>query len=90
MLYLVGLGLALPQTMAGALTPFPDRAGTASSLMGFVQQSVAAITAAAVGQYLGQSAWPVTGVVCTMGCLAFVIWALTRKVRVADTLGQPQ
>ena len=83
-IYLAGLGLALPAAMAGALTPFPDRAGTASSLMGFTQQSAAAIAAAAIGLYLGRSAWPVAGVVATMGCLALAIWALTRKVRAAE------
>ena len=61
--YLAGLGLAMPQAMAGALTPFPDRAGTAASLMGLVQQTVAAAVAAVIGGYLGRSAWPVTGVV---------------------------
>jgi len=81
MVYLAGLGLAMPQTMAGALTPFPDRAGTASSLMGFTQQSGAAIAAAAVGLYLGQSAWPVAGVVAASGCVAFLIWAFTRRAR---------
>jgi DHA1 family bicyclomycin/chloramphenicol resistance-like MFS transporter len=70
--------------MAGALTPFPDRAGTASSLMGFTQQSCAAIAAAAIGQYLGLSAWPVAGTVATMGCLAFALWALTRGVRQSE------
>ncbi len=40
--YLAGLGMVLPQSIAGALTPFPDRAGAASSLLGFIQQSVAA------------------------------------------------
>ena len=84
MIYLAGLGLALPAAMAGALTPFPDRAGTASSLMGFTQQSGAAIAAGAIGLYLGQSAWPVAGVVATMGCVALLIWALTRKVRAAE------
>jgi DHA1 family bicyclomycin/chloramphenicol resistance-like MFS transporter len=83
-IYLAGLGFALPMAMAGALTPFPDRAGTASSLMGFTQQSGAAIIAGAIGLYLGHSAWPVAAVVSTMGCVAFVIWALTRKVRVAE------
>jgi MFS transporter, DHA1 family, multidrug resistance protein len=83
-IYLAGLGLAMPQTMAAALTPFPDRAGTASSLMGFAQQSCGAIAAGAIGQYLGQSAWPVAGVVVAMGCLAFAIWALTRGVRAAE------
>ena len=80
-IYLTGMGLAMPQTMAGALTPFPDRAGTASSLMGFTQQSCAAIAAGVIGQYLGLSAWPVAGTVAAMGCLALTIWALTRRVR---------
>jgi MFS transporter, DHA1 family, multidrug resistance protein len=84
MIYLTGLGLALPAAMAGALTPFHDRAGTASSLMGFTQQSGAAIAAAAVGLYLGKSAWPVAGTVASMGCVALLIWALTRKVRGAE------
>jgi DHA1 family bicyclomycin/chloramphenicol resistance-like MFS transporter len=80
-LYLAGLGLAMPQAMAGALTPFPERAGTAASLMGLVQQTVAAIVAAAVGNYLGHSAWPMTGVVAAMGCITLLLWALTRHLR---------
>jgi DHA1 family bicyclomycin/chloramphenicol resistance-like MFS transporter len=80
-LYLAGLGLAMPQAMAGALTPFPDRAGTAASLMGLVQQAVAAVVAAVIGGYLGRSAWPVTGVVLAMSCLTFLLWALTRRLR---------
>jgi len=80
-LYLAGIGLAMPQAMAGALTPFPERAGTAASLMGLVQQTAAAIVAVAIGAYLGRSAWPVAGVVAAMGCSSFAIWALTRKLR---------
>jgi MFS transporter, DHA1 family, multidrug resistance protein len=80
-IYLAGMGLAMPQTMASALTPFPDRAGTASSLLGFSQQSCAAIAAAAIGAFLGRSAWPVAGTIAAMGCLAFFIWATTRGVR---------
>jgi DHA1 family bicyclomycin/chloramphenicol resistance-like MFS transporter len=82
-IYLAGLGFALPASMAGALTPFPDRAGTASSLMGFLQQTGAAVAAGAIGLYLGQSAWPVAVSVAAMGCVALLIWALTRKVRAA-------
>jgi DHA1 family bicyclomycin/chloramphenicol resistance-like MFS transporter len=81
MIYLAGMGLAMPQTMASALTPFPDRAGTASSLLGFSQQASAAIAAAVIGAYLGRSAWPVAGTIAAMGCLAFSIWAATRRVR---------
>jgi MFS transporter, DHA1 family, multidrug resistance protein len=82
-IYLTGMGLSNPQTMAAALTPFPDRAGTASSLLGFSQQSCGAIAAAAIGAYLGRSAWPVAGTIAAMGCLAFFIWAATRRVRAA-------
>jgi DHA1 family bicyclomycin/chloramphenicol resistance-like MFS transporter len=83
-IYLAGMGFALPMAMAAALTPFPDRAGTASSLMGFTQQTGAALAAGVIGLYLGHSAWPVAGTVATMGCVAFIIWALTRGVRTAE------
>jgi MFS transporter, DHA1 family, multidrug resistance protein len=84
MIYLAGLGLALPTSMAGALTPFPDRAGTASSLLGFAQQSGAAIAAAAIGVYLGRSAWPVAATVVVMGFASLLIWATTRRVRAPE------
>jgi DHA1 family bicyclomycin/chloramphenicol resistance-like MFS transporter len=83
-IYLAGLGLAMPQAMAGALTPFPDRAGTAASLMGLVQQAAAATAAAVVGNYLGLSAWPVAGVVLGMGCLTLLLWASTRGLRAQE------
>jgi MFS transporter, DHA1 family, multidrug resistance protein len=80
-LYLAGVGLAMPQAMAGALTPFPDRAGTAASLMGLIQQAVAAIIAAVIGAFLVQSAWPVTGVVLAMSILTLLLWVSTRALR---------
>jgi DHA1 family bicyclomycin/chloramphenicol resistance-like MFS transporter len=83
-IYLAGLCLSMPQAMAGALTPFPDRAGTAASLMGLVQQTVAAVVAAIVGDYLGRSAWPVAGVVVAMGCLTLLLWAFTRRLRAQE------
>jgi len=80
-LYLAGVCLAMPQAMAGALTPFPDRAGTAASLMGLIQQAVAAIIAAVIGAFLVQSAWPVTGVVLAMSTLTLLLWVSTRALR---------
>ena len=38
------------------MTPIPLRAGAASSLLGFVQQSVAALCGTVLGWFLGQSA----------------------------------
>jgi DHA1 family bicyclomycin/chloramphenicol resistance-like MFS transporter len=80
-IYLAGLGLAMPQAMAGALTPFPERAGMAASLLGVVQQSAAAAAAATIGAYLGPSARPVAGAVLAAGWLTFLVWAFTRSIR---------
>jgi DHA1 family bicyclomycin/chloramphenicol resistance-like MFS transporter len=80
-IYLAGLGMVLPQGIAGALTPFPERAGAASSLFGFVQQSAAALCGAAVGWYLGQSGWPLALGVAAMGCATLGLWLATRGLR---------
>src|SRR5262245_66591722 len=47
--YLAGLGVVLPQGSAGALAPFPARAGAAASLCGFVPESIAALCGSGVG-----------------------------------------
>jgi DHA1 family bicyclomycin/chloramphenicol resistance-like MFS transporter len=80
-LYLFGLGLAMPQALAGALQPFPERAGAASSLIGCVQQSVAASTGALVAHALGDTAWPLVIGIAAPGTAALAIWAATRGVR---------
>ncbi len=80
-IYLAGLGMVLPQGIAGAMTPFPERAGAASSLFGFVQQSAAALCGAAVGWFLGQSAWPLVLGVAVMGCTTLALWLITRGIR---------
>jgi len=79
--YLAGLGMVLPQGIAGAVTPFPERAGAASSLFGFVQQSAAALCGAAVGWFLGQSAWPLAIGVAAMGCATLGLWLATYGTR---------
>jgi MFS transporter, DHA1 family, multidrug resistance protein len=79
-LYLCGLGLAMPQAMAGALMPFPDRAGAASSLLGFLQQVVGSSAGILVGQMLGGSALPLALIIAAMGSLALALalvkWSL--------------
>jgi DHA1 family bicyclomycin/chloramphenicol resistance-like MFS transporter len=79
--FLFGLGLALPQAMAAALTPFPERAGAASSLLGFLQQSAASVCGALVGAWLGASAWPIAAPMALLGVAALAVWLLTRTIR---------
>ncbi|MDX1756959.1 MAG: multidrug effflux MFS transporter [Marinobacter sp.] len=50
-LVMMGVGMALPQTMAGALANFPRMAGSASALFGFSQMTVAATVGALVGHF---------------------------------------
>ncbi len=83
--YLAGLGMVLPQGIAGAMTPFPERAGAASSLFGFMQQSAAALCGATVGWFLGQSAWPLAVGVAAMGCATLGLWLATHGIRRAAT-----
>jgi len=79
--FLAGLGMVLPQSIAGAMTPFPQRAGAASSLFGFVQQTVSALCGAAVGWFLGTSAWPLVIAVSALGCVTLALWLATHGVR---------
>jgi MFS transporter, DHA1 family, multidrug resistance protein len=81
--FLAGFGMVLPQSIAGAMQPFPERAGAASSLFGFVQQSGAAMSGAVVGWLLGNTAWPLAGALAILGCLTALLWLLTRNIRSA-------
>ncbi len=83
-LYAVGMGLVQPQTIAGAMMPFPQRAGTASSLVGVSQMTCAAISGMIVGHLLGTSAWPVAIPLAIAGCLTLLVWAVSRGVRARE------
>jgi DHA1 family bicyclomycin/chloramphenicol resistance-like MFS transporter len=80
-IYLAGLGMVLPQSIAGAMTPFPERAGAASSVFGFTQQGLAAACGAVVGWLLGNNAWPLAGAVTLMGIATLSILFATRSLR---------
>ena len=81
-LYMIGMGMTLAQAQAGALLPFPDRAGAASSLMGFVTQTSSAAVGAILGHVLGATAWPLAVAMMLAGGLALLLWTLSRSVRV--------
>jgi DHA1 family bicyclomycin/chloramphenicol resistance-like MFS transporter len=82
-LYAAGMGLVQPQTVAGAMMPFPQRAGTASSLLGVSQMVCASLSGAIVGQFLGGSAWPVAIPLALTGCGTLLLWAASRGARQA-------
>jgi DHA1 family bicyclomycin/chloramphenicol resistance-like MFS transporter len=81
MVFFAGMGLNLPLSIAGALGPFPDRAGAASSLMGLCQMTLAAIVGAFISSLLGSSALPLSVTLAIVGVCAFSIFQATKRVR---------
>ncbi|MBK4718583.1 multidrug effflux MFS transporter [Azospirillum sp. YIM DDC1] len=57
-LFMLGAGLTLPNAMAGAVGPYPMMAGLASSLVGFVQMTVAALIGVVIGHTHADSQLP--------------------------------
>lgn len=72
--YGMGVGFTLPQAAAGAMMPFPERAGTVSSLIGVVQMVFAACVGAVVGHFVALS--PVALTLATALCGALGLFTL--------------
>jgi MFS transporter, DHA1 family, multidrug resistance protein len=69
--YVASLGFSYPNAAAGAMAPFPERAGSASALLGTVQFGIAAIAGAAVGWWHDGTALPMAVVIGLCGATAF-------------------
>jgi len=70
MLYCAGVGLVMPNSMAGAIGPFPAMAGAASALLGFAQMTVAALVGIGVGAAFDGSARPMAVTIAITGLTA--------------------
>jgi len=71
--YMFGVGFVLPNAMAGALGPFPTRAGAASALLGFTQMGLAALVGVAVGTAFDGTARPMAVTVALSGLAAMLV-----------------
>lgn len=82
-IYMAGIGLTLPSAMAGAITPFPERAGTASSLVGFSQMTFAALVGVMVGHLVEHTPDALAWTVAVLGLanLALTLAARAGAVR---------
>jgi DHA1 family bicyclomycin/chloramphenicol resistance-like MFS transporter len=83
MIYMFGVGLVMPQAMASALQPFPERAGAASSLVGFTQMAFGAVVGIGIGRTLdaphGLLALPIA--VALFGVATLAIFLATARAR---------
>jgi MFS transporter, DHA1 family, multidrug resistance protein len=68
--YVASLGFVFPNSVALAMGPQGERAGSASALLGTVQFSAAAVASLAVGLLHDGTARPMAGVIAVCGVLA--------------------
>jgi DHA1 family bicyclomycin/chloramphenicol resistance-like MFS transporter len=79
-LYAIGHGIHQPCGQAGAVGPFPEKAGTAASLSGFVMTVTALLAGLWLGRHLDGTVFPLTlsiGAFSVM--LAIVAWTLVQR-----------
>ena len=70
MLFCVGVGLVMPNSIAGAIGPFPTMAGAASALLGFTQMTIAAAVGIGVGAAFDGTARPMAVTIALTGVAA--------------------
>lgn len=80
LIHMIGIGLIFPNSIAGAIGPFPRAAGAASALLGFTQMTVAALVGVAVAQLHDGTSVPMTATIATA---AIAIWISFRFLVVA-------
>ncbi len=65
--YMVGVGMVFPNAQAGAMGPFPTKAGAAAALVGFLQMAAAAAVGIAVGHAFDGTAIPMATAIALAG-----------------------
>ncbi|HSR55244.1 MAG TPA: multidrug effflux MFS transporter [Alphaproteobacteria bacterium] len=87
--FMFGFGLIMPNAIAGALAPFPEKAGAASALLGFIQQSSGGSMVAVLGLLVDGTALPMAGCIFGGALLSVLCFAtiLPRNARVGETAG---
>jgi DHA1 family bicyclomycin/chloramphenicol resistance-like MFS transporter len=79
LVFMIGVGLVLPNSIAGAIGPFPRGAGAASALLGFTQMTVAAAIGIAVAAFYDGTSVPMTATIAAVA--VGVLLAFTLLVR---------
>jgi MFS transporter, DHA1 family, multidrug resistance protein len=78
-LFAAGHGINQPCGQAGSVGPFPEKAGTAASVSGFLMMVVAFGVGLWVGQRLDGTVWPLASGMAFFGSLVGIIsWTLVR------------
>lgn len=84
--FAVGLGLTLPNGMAGAVGPFPRMAGLAAAVAGFLQLTGSGLYSMAVGRFFDGTARPMATAIALAGVAALACFGGLRARRPPDVL----
>ena len=85
-LFSTALGLVLPHAMAVSLEHYPHMAGTASSLLGFIQMGLSAAASALAGQLLGDTPMPMLYIMIAITALGLLLaHQVHRRQQTLDT-----
>jgi MFS transporter, DHA1 family, multidrug resistance protein len=66
-------GINFPVAQSGAVSPFPQQAGTAAGLMGALYMGIAFVVGSVVGATHNGTLYPLAFISCTLGILVFVV-----------------
>lgn len=78
-LFLSCLGLSNPNAAALAMTPFGKKAGSAASMMGFLQMGIGALASLCVGMMKAQQLFPLAAIFVTTSSLALIILMIGKR-----------
>jgi DHA1 family bicyclomycin/chloramphenicol resistance-like MFS transporter len=81
MVFMAGMGIILPNGLAGAVGPFPAMAGSASALLGFIQMGSAALVGALVGHLHDGTARPMALAIAATALAASVAYVGLLRAR---------
>ncbi|OUR80505.1 hypothetical protein A9Q83_00810 [Alphaproteobacteria bacterium 46_93_T64] len=71
-IYNIGVGIVIPQCQAGAMHPFPEKAGSASALAGFIILGFSASLGLTVAELYDGTHLPMVVIIFAMGVLTLV------------------
>ncbi|BES73755.1 Bcr/CflA family multidrug efflux MFS transporter [Marinobacter nanhaiticus D15-8W] len=85
--FMIGVGMVLPQTMAGALAPFPHMAGSASAMFGFIQMASAAGAGVLVGHLHNGTSQVMATIIASCALAAGIAYLLRTARHTAPGFG---
>lgn len=76
-LYNMGVGIVMPQCQAGAMAPFPEKAGAASAMTGFIVLGFSAFLGSLVAELYDGTRMPMVTIIFLLGIATMIFYHLT-------------